>query len=147
MVLTSEDQRGRTRHDAISLVEGPPSYIVGNVRYLTAAVEQNTHRHRFVLIFIDSFIHSQNTLLATRRRSCSLSCWGFCISCTDSRFAIWDLSLGRVRLEAIFPREVADDNSVLHRVIVLERSIDDVFACNLYNSCRTDQLNVPSSNT
>ena len=124
MVLTSEDQRGRTRHDAISLVEGPPSYIVGNVRYLTAAVEQNTHRHRFVLIFIDSFIHSQNTLLATRRRSCSLSCWGFCISCTDSRFAIWDLSLGRVRLEAIFPREVADDNSVLHRVIDCSWKID-----------------------
>lgn len=55
----------------------PPAYIVGYVRSLTAAVEQNTHRHRFVLIFIGCYGcggWQQNTLLATRRRSCSLSC-------------------------------------------------------------------------
>ena len=72
------------------------AYIVGDVRSLTAAVEQNTHRHRFVLIFTGCYGcggWQQNALLATRRRSCSLSCWGFCIRCTDSRFAIWDLSL------------------------------------------------------
>ena len=41
--------------------------------------------------------------------------------------------------ETIFPREVENEYSVIHRVNLLDRSIDDVFACNSYNSCHTDQ--------
>ena len=47
----------------------------------------------------------------------------------------------------IFPREVEDGNSVIYRVVLLGKSIDDVFACNSHNSCCTDQLNIPPSNT
>ena len=44
-----------------------------------------------------------------------------------------------VLFETIFPREVENENSVIHRVNLLDRSIDDVFACNSYNSFHTDQ--------
>ena len=43
MVLTSEDQRGRTRHDAVSLVEGPRDQASGTSLIHTSIIRAAHH--------------------------------------------------------------------------------------------------------